>query len=123
MNINLDRSTEPFAVNAYGSGWIEVGEHRVDQPCALTSTSLTTDNLPPHPRELVHEHFVPFIADQPEIILLGTGAEQVFIDFAVVESLAQSGVALEIMDTGAACRLFNILLAEARPSVAVLYPA
>ena len=82
MNINLDRTDEPFAVNAYDAGWIQVGEHRIDEPCALTADSVITDNLPSEPQALTLMHFAPFIDTRPEIVLLGTGVRQVFVDFA-----------------------------------------
>ncbi len=48
-------------------------------------------------------------------LLLGTGARQIFPSRAVRMAFQQAGIALEPMDTGAACRTFNVLLAEGRP--------
>jgi uncharacterized protein len=36
------------------------------------------------------------------------------------QGFAEFGVAVEAMDTGAACRTYNVLLAEARPVAAAL---
>ena len=58
---------------------------------------------------------------ETDIALLGTGATQVFPDYELTTSLGQLGIALEVMDTGAACRCYNILISEGRALVALLY--
>ena len=50
----------------------------------------------------------------PEILVLGTGERQVFPEPQVIVALAARGIGLEVMDNGAACRTYNILLAEGR---------
>lgn len=57
---------------------------------------------------------------QPEIILLGTGRKQIFPHIALLTGLLQAGIAIEVMETGAACRTFNVLLGERRAVVAAL---
>lgn len=49
-----------------------------------------------------------------DFLILGTGARQIFPGSSLRESFANAGIALEAMDTGAACRTYNILLAEER---------
>ena len=56
----------------------------------------------------------------PQFILLGTGRSQVFPSAPVRKAYIARGVGLEAMDTGAACRTFNVLLAEQRPVMAAL---
>jgi uncharacterized protein len=53
-------------------------------------------------------------------LLLGTGAQQVFPDRALRDAFARVGLGLEAMDTGAACRTYNVLLAEERVFAAAL---
>jgi uncharacterized protein len=55
-------------------------------------------------------------------LLLGTGAKQVFPTPDLRRAFAEAGVGLEAMNTGAACRTYNILLAEGRPVGAALIP-
>jgi uncharacterized protein len=54
------------------------------------------------------------------LLLLGTGTELTLPSAEVREACKQAGVALEIMQTGAACRTYNILLAEGRSVGAAL---
>ena len=121
MKINLDQTQSAFAINAYGNGWANIGEHRVDRPCLVGPGTLDTDVLPSSPDALTARDFDAMLKLMPEVLLLGTGATQQFIDYKYTVYLAEQGVALETMDTGAACRLFNVLLNEERAVVAALF--
>jgi uncharacterized protein len=57
-----------------------------------------------------------------ELLLLGCGARALFIPPAVRAELRTAGLALEVMDTGSACRAYNVLLAEGRRVAAALVP-
>ena len=56
----------------------------------------------------------------PQFLLVGTGRRQVFAEPAVRAAYGERGIGLETMDTGAACRTYNVLLAEQRPVMAAL---
>ena len=56
----------------------------------------------------------------PEIVLLGTGRRLRFPPAALTRSLAAARVGLEVMDTPAACRTYNILTGERRRVLAAL---
>ncbi|HEX5999892.1 MAG TPA: MTH938/NDUFAF3 family protein [Hyphomicrobiaceae bacterium] len=58
--------------------------------------------------------------DAVRVVILGTGPRQVFPAPAVRRAFAEAGVALEPMDTGAACRTYNVLLGEGRSVAAAL---
>jgi uncharacterized protein len=59
-------------------------------------------------------------AEGYELLLLGTGAEQQFPTAEVRLAFAEAGIGLEVMDTGAATRTYNVLLAEGRSVAAAL---
>ena len=56
----------------------------------------------------------------PEVVLLGTGEKQIFPNVEIFGFFAQQNVGLEVMNTGALCRTFNILAAEDRNVVAAI---
>ncbi len=60
------------------------------------------------------------LAFEPELVLLGTGPRQHFPDAAFGALFLGAHVGFEVMDTGAACRTFNVLVAEQRRVAAVL---
>jgi uncharacterized protein len=58
-----------------------------------------------------------------EILLLGCGARMVPVPRALRAALKAKGIVIDAMDTGAACRTYNILLAEERRVAAALLPS
>lgn len=58
--------------------------------------------------------------DSVDVVLLGTGKTLVFPDPKLKNSLKEKGLHVEVMDTGAACRTFNVLVAEGRRVAAAL---
>jgi len=55
-----------------------------------------------------------------EVLLLGTGSTHQFVTPVIKKSLKSHGLASDSMDTGAACRTYNILLSEGRRVAALL---
>ncbi len=53
--------------------------------------------------------------EEPHFLLVGTGRKQIFAEPSVRAAFGQRRIGLDLMDTGAACRTYNILLAEQRP--------
>ena len=121
MKIDFDQHSGSLSIAAYGPGWIRVGETRIERPCVVTPAEIHVDLLPARFEQLMPAHFDALLALRPEIILLGSGARQHFVDHGLTVHLANAGVALETMDTGAACRLFNILVSEDRAAIAALF--
>ncbi len=72
--------------------------------------------------ELTLESLEPVLAAEPpvEVLLIGCGSAMAFIDPDLREAARARGVALEPMDTGAACRTYNVLMAEDRRVAAAL---
>ena len=70
--------------------------------------------------ELTDAHFTPLAELRPELVLFGSGAALRFPRPAWVRRLIEAGIGVETMDTGAACRTYNILAGEGRRVVAAL---
>lgn len=70
--------------------------------------------------ELSEEDFSPIVSMQPEVVLLGTGGKIRFPHPALTRRLAEARIGLEVMDLQAACRTYNILMAEERKVAAAL---
>jgi uncharacterized protein len=73
--------------------------------------------------ELTAESLAPVLeAGDVSVLLLGCGARMAPVPGAVRERLRAAGVVIEPMDTGGACRTYNVLLAEDRQVAAALLP-
>lgn len=64
----------------------------------------------------------PIFDLQPEIVVIGTGATQVFPDAAIMMLFHRRGIGVEAMTSHAACRTFNVLMSESRNAAAALLP-
>jgi uncharacterized protein len=53
-------------------------------------------------------------APAPSLLILGTGRQRTVPGASLAQAFAGAGIGLEAMDTGAACRTYNVLLAEGR---------
>lgn len=70
---------------------------------------------------LVESDLALLLETGPELIVLGTGNKYILPPRDLVFALARRGVGLEVMDTPAAARTFNVLISESRRVAAVLY--
>lgn len=62
------------------------------------------------------------VADDLDVVLLGTGAKSEFFPPKLRKTLKDKGLSVEAMDSGAACRTYNVLMAEGRRVAAALLP-
>jgi uncharacterized protein len=110
-------------VTGYGPDHIDV--NRIRHAGAL----ILTPDRPVQPwdagtlEQLQASHFAAVLACEPELVLIGTGARQRFLSPLQTLPLAQARVGFEVMDSAAACRTFNILVAEGRHVVAAFVAA
>lgn len=108
-------------IRAYAPGRINVSETLLTRSFILTPDRVVEDWPPQRFEELKPEHLEAALALEPEILIVGTGAEQHFLPAELMAAVAKRGIGLEVMDTAAACRTYNVLLSEDRKVVAALF--
>ena len=107
-------------IQAYDQGYIIVNEQRIRHSVIVTPERLITGWPPQRFAELQAVHLELLLELEPEIVLLGTGARQYFPHPRLTSPLLSRGVGVEVMDTPAACRTYNFLMAEGRRVAAAL---
>lgn len=108
-------------VTGVGSGWIRVNADEYRHNLLLTPDAVHPGGFAAGGFDaLAESDFEAVLAQQPEIVLFGSGATQRFPHPRLMRALTDAGVGVEVMDTAAACRTFNILTAEGRRVVAAL---
>ncbi|CAA7613835.1 Mth938-like domain-containing protein [Magnetospirillum sp. SS-4] len=70
--------------------------------------------------EVTEATLAPVVEARPDLLLLGCGRAMAMVGRPLRTWLRAEGIKLEVMDTGAACRTFNVLLAEDRSVAAAL---
>lgn len=93
---------------------------RVSRNLIITSKAIHYKESPDSYEALNSSHFEFALGFEPEILLLGTGDTIQFPPANLMSLPATRGIGLEVMDTAAACRTFNILVGENRQVVAIL---
>ncbi len=121
MKIQFDAGgTGQNFIHAYGPGQVTINQQVHRRSLLVTSDQLITDWPPQSFGELLAQHFEQIRALNPEVVVLGTGACLRFPRTADTRALIQANIGLEVMDTGAACRTYNILMQDGRRVAAAL---
>ena len=108
----------------YGDDYVRLGIILYRENVVVTPERILTGWCPDGFDALTDADFAAIAALQPEIVLLGTGTKQRFPPPRLTRALAEAHIGLDVMDTPAACRTFNILAAEERKvAVAILLDA
>jgi uncharacterized protein len=107
-------------IRRYGADFISIGEEEIRASCLVTAATLTRDWPPRTIEELEIRHLPPLFDLAPEVVVLATGARQKFPRAALRAEFATRRIGLEVMEVGAACRTFNVLVGEERRVLAAI---
>lgn len=123
--MKLESETRPGInyITACETTHVQVNENRHAAPLVVLPQQLVHDWSPASFETLSAEHFEALATLGVEIILLGTGPRQRFPHPRLTRALMEKRIGLEVMDTGAACRTYNILASEGRSVAAALMAA
>lgn len=120
MKFHLANLGDTKIFTAYADDCVMVNRERYDSSIVVRAAEIRTDWQVLSFDELNQAHFDYFLALQPEVLLLGTGAKQHFPHPRLYRALTDVGIGVECMDTPAACRTYNILVEEDRKVVAAI---
>ena len=120
LKLHLSKPAEKNTFTGYGPGYVVVNKKRYENSLITMPDNIIENWQVLTVEQLSEEHFELLIPYQPEIILLGTGATLRFPSSVVTKKLLKLKIGVEVMDTNAACRTYNILMAEGRNVVAAL---
>lgn len=120
MRLSLDQDGNVHLIRSYGPGHVTVNDLRLTQSCALAPDALISDWGPAGFDDLDAAHFTALLTLKPELVLFGSGERQRFPHPRLLRALLEAGIAVDTMDTAAACRTYNIVVAEGRRAVAAL---
>jgi uncharacterized protein len=98
----------------HGAGFVRLGVVEYRENVLVTPERIITGWAQGGFDALSETDFAAMAALNPEVALLGTGAEFRFPLPRLTRALIDAGIGLEVMDTPAVCRTFNILAAEGR---------
>jgi uncharacterized protein len=120
MKLHLAKAGDRNQFTGYGAGYVAVNNQRYQRSIVVTPEALHEHWPVTAVETLSNEALAFLIALKPEILLLGTGARHQFPGAPALREFARAQIGVESMDTPAACRTFNILMAEGRNVVAAV---
>lgn len=120
MKLHLDRFEGANAFTGYGEGYVSINGRRHDDSLVVFADRLV-EHWPVRAPAGITGTALAFLAAEPlEIVLVGTGRRMHLLHPRHYAALSAARIGVEVMDTPAACRTYNILLAEGRKVAAAL---
>ncbi|MFE0499904.1 Mth938-like domain-containing protein [Lysobacter soli] len=114
MQLNLEHPDHEFLLRAADGESVRVNERRLTASFVLSPDRLVEDWPVRDVKAMAPQDLDAVLALEPEVILLGSGATQVFPPAAVLAHCLRRGVGMETMTNAAAARTFNVLAGEGR---------
>lgn len=122
MKIQLENGAGRNVIRSYAAGRITVNQDVYTSSVIVTPDRIIGDWRPQAFADLTAADFDAITRLEPEVVLLGTGNRLQFPPSPIMRAIATANIGFEVMDTGAACRTYNVLMAEGRTVVAALLP-
>lgn len=121
MKLHLANAPGLNLFTGYGPDYVAVNDQQQCESSLIVLPHRIVTDWPPQSFEALSSgDFEALLEFNPEIVLLGTGETLRFPHPRLTEALIRAGVGLEVMNTPAACRTYNILASEGRKVAAAL---
>ena len=120
MRLSLDADRTVNTIRGYGNGQISVNELQLRCSVIVTPEQLIPDWKPQRFDQLSEADFDILRQLKPEIVLLGTGEQHRFVHPRLLRPMLERNLGVEVMATAAACRTYNVIVAEGRRVAAAL---
>ncbi|MDX1604137.1 MAG: MTH938/NDUFAF3 family protein [Salinimicrobium sediminis] len=115
MKIELDFTEDSKnRIDSYQNGVIIINGESYLSSVVVTPEKVIPEWGPDSHNDLASQHIAQIITLNPEIIIFGTGQHTIQLDQELLIPVLDAGIGYEIMDTGAACRCYNLLMGEGR---------
>ena len=121
MKLDFDQPSTRLTISGYSVDGINLGGRLLDEPFVVSENDILVDLLPRSVAAIEIVHIEKLVALRQSIILIGTGATQIFLDGHILLPALEAHIGVEIMSTPAACRSFNVLVAENRAVTGAFY--
>ena len=115
MHINQE-SRDLHSIQAYSEAEVKINDLTYEQSLIVNGETVIADWSVKTISELSEETIIPLLQFKPKIIIIGSN-ETKLIPYSLIGYLGEKSIGIEVMNIGAACRTFNVLLSEQREVV------
>lgn len=119
MKLTLASRSQNY-IKAYDADSIQLASQRITTNCLIAPDQVISDWGARDISQLTDANIEPILKLEPEIVILSSNSPNQFPSQMVSAAFLSRGIGLEVMQLGAACRTFNVLLSEDRRVVAAL---
>ncbi|MEE9343663.1 MAG: MTH938/NDUFAF3 family protein [Gammaproteobacteria bacterium] len=121
MQFNQDISNREIQITSYEPGQLVIGENQYDTNTVLFNGQVFSDLLPGSIDAFSIEHLQHLVELKPDVILLGTGENLIFPESRISSYALSKQIGIEVMNSAAASRTYNVLLSESRIVLAAIF--
>ena len=114
MKLHHTTTQQYQTVTAYDEGAVDINLKRHSESLVVLPEVAPAPWPVAHFDDLTETHFAQIEALEPDVVILGTGLRQRFVHPRLIAALTARRIGVECMDNQAACRTYNILMAEGR---------
>ena len=118
MQLAQENPDFTYVLRGISDAGVLVNQDTITRSFLLTPNVIVQDWRPTSAADLLPEDLLALLELEPALVLLGTGPRQKFPSAAAMAALLTRGIGIEVMDSGAAARTFNVLATEGRAVVA-----
>jgi uncharacterized protein len=122
MRLTVTPVATQLLIRGYSPGRLRIGDQEITGPVILSARELRTDLRPSRPDALEESDLGVIFELKPEVVVIGWVEGQTFLPATQRRWFLERGIGLEVMELGAACRTYNVLVGDGRDVVAVLFP-
>lgn len=122
MEFNLEVPQNQFFIRSFDENGIRVDQDHFKKPFIISGQRIVPEWDVSCVDDINEESLQAVFRLEPEVVLIGTGKNQVFLPLTIQAHFFRRNIGFEVMSTDAACRTFNVLAAEGRHVVAALLP-
>ncbi len=120
MKLHLNTNVGQNTIAGHGVGYVQVNQQRIETPLIVSPETLISPWAVNNVESLTFDDFAELIALKPALVVLGSGSKFRFPNPRLMAAFSQARIGFEVMDTGAACRTYNVLMSEGRNVIAAL---
>lgn len=120
VKLHLNQDHNLLLIESYAADRVTLGGQAYRTSLIVTPSRIIDDWKPATVAALKEQDFALMLDLDPEVVLLGTGLRMQFPPRSITRPLLDQSIGLEVMDTSAACRTYNVLAGEGRNVVAAL---
>ena len=122
MDLVLDNPGDSLFIRSVTADGIRVGDEVYRKPFVMNAEQVIDQCSISSVKRLTEQDLAGLLSLQPDVVLIGTGAHQEFLEPRQLMFFYSRNIGIEVMNTYAACRTFNVLVSELRNVAAILIP-